>query len=157
MSESSFDGSLNESYDSEAPDPAIMFAPSPDNTGDISFGATLPMHRSQNDAIKTLPTTSYNRDEEHEEDYEYGLNESADSGEQSRSNILDHLGAVDSIPHCNKVSSFLSQMGYPSVQIVSSDIDSNTRWVVVVPVPSSLELFFINTYSVRNSVRSPPL
>jgi hypothetical protein len=138
MSESSFDGSLNESYDSEAPDPAIMFAPSPESSRDISLGATLPMHRNQNDAVKTLHPANYDNEEEHEEAYEYEPNESADSGDQSRSNILDHLGAVDSIPHCNKVSSFLSQMGYPSVQIVSSDIDSNTRWVVVVPVPRSL-------------------
>lgn len=121
--ESSFDGSLNESYESEAPDPALMFAPSPASTQDFSLGATLPIHR-RDEAVKIMYSQSY---ENHTDEHSYGLDESGGSDDRSTSNILDNLGAVDSIPNCNKVSSILSGMGFPSVQIVSSDIDPSTR------------------------------
>lgn len=122
--ESSFDGSLNESYESEAPDPALMFVPSPSSMQDVSLGATLPRLRKE-EAVKTMDSYAH---DEYSIEQSYGLDESGDSEDRSRSNILDHLGAVDSIPNCNKVSSILSGMGFPSVQIVSSDIDPSTRW-----------------------------
>lgn len=122
--ESSLDGSLNESYESEVPDPAIMFAPSPQSFQD-SLSATVPVHRDH-DAIKVTSSSNFERFDQ-EDTYDYGLEDSADSDNRSRSNILDRLGAVDSIPNCNKVSALLSGLGFPNVQIVSSDIDPNSR------------------------------
>ena len=122
---SSIDGSINDSFESSSPDPAIMFSPSPAESRDISFDATIPRNR-QEPAVKTMKeeTTEYSF---HVEKNIYNFDESVDTDERSKSNILDKLGAVDSIPNCNKISSILSDLGYPSVQIVSSDIDPATR------------------------------
>jgi hypothetical protein len=119
FSESSLDGSLYESFASEAPEPAITIPASPD------FDSTFPRNRKSNPAVKTM---HLGMDHSMEQiDSENAVDQSAETDERSRSNILDHLGMVDSIPHCNKISSMLREAGYANVQILNSDIDPATR------------------------------
>lgn len=125
--ESSLDGSLNDTSSSGA-DPEIMFAPSPERgSGNHGIGLDETLPRFRNDAaVKTVNEGEYYSSVP--SDVEYDVGDSHET-EQSRSGILKRLGMVDSIPHCNKISSMLSDMGYPSIQIVSSDIDQSTRFV----------------------------
>jgi hypothetical protein len=120
FTESSLDGSLYESFASEAPEPAINVPASPD------FDTTLPRNRQTHSAVKTLQLGAMDSSLD-QIDREHCMNQSAVTDERSRSNILDHLGMVDSIPHCNKISSMLREAGYANVQILNSDIDPSTR------------------------------
>lgn len=86
--------------------------------------------RKFNDQSIDINVVDSNMDEAFKQDedvLDYGDNE-FEQNDYSDSFHLSRLGVADSIPNCNKISALLSNMGFSSMSILSSDIDPSTRY-----------------------------
>lgn len=143
FADSSLDGSLNEdSYTSGTPEPALNLPQSPESVFNMDFSATVPTLRDSTNKLfgQQLEDKSHHSNNEPEEVYESDYDESesvqlgdahatnftSDISESFHLNVSTDLANTPILSNCNKISSFLSENGYDSVNLLSSDIDRKT-------------------------------
>ncbi len=78
-------------------------------------------------------------------DYATGLQkESLNSSNLNNSSFTHYSqNKTDLLPTCNNISAFLNEFGYPTVQLISSDVNAESKYVHVFVVSSSQKLFII--------------
>lgn len=145
FADSSLDGSLNEdSYTSGTPEPAINLPNSPESMFNMDFSATVPRLRDSTSKLfgqqfeeDPRQSNHYGHSDVYESDYEESesvqQNDAHTAGsitedvsESFHLNVSTDLASTPILSNCNKISSFLSENGYDSVNLLSSDIDRKT-------------------------------
>lgn len=148
-SDSTMDGSLDGSYESGTPEPAVQLPDSPDGLFNMDFSATVPRHINQNYEFPVREERKqqyYNdkkgyEDEVHENNFEESSQhnhtaehshvfDSEDISQSFHLNVSTDLAGAPVLSTCNKISSFLSENGYPSVKLLSSDIDRRSGYEI---------------------------
>ena len=147
FADSSLDGSLNEdSYTSGTPEPALNLPHSPESVFNMDFSATVPRLRDSTNKLfgQQFEAEPHHFDqnepeEVYESDYEeadsvrlddaHASNFTQDISESFHLNVSTDLASTPILSNCNKISSFLSENGYDSVNLLSSDIDRKTGCV----------------------------
>lgn len=125
-SESSLDGSLNKSQTSGTSEPAVFISSPTDSVFNMDFGNTSKMSKSlgredvQDTSVHDMFYEEYPTESHHE--MEFTSSSFQKSFSRDPASIL-----ADVLPQCNKISSFLNEQGFPSVNLISSDVDLDTQ------------------------------
>lgn len=129
----SINSSLDGSITSEVVEPHININESYDSDSVNQYTDTSRKEiyaRKFNHQSIDINAVDSNMDEAFKQDedvLDYGDNK-FEQNDYSDSFHLSRLGVADSIPNCNKISALLSNMGFSSMSILSSDIDPSTRY-----------------------------
>lgn len=129
--ESSMDGSLNDTNTSGTPAEPAVFIGSP---SDSIFNMDFQDFGNTTKTSQSAPQHAHGHVLDAFDDYaeivseEYQQGQDLSSSSYQLSNSRDPASVIaDVLPQCNKISSFLSEHGFPSVNLISSDVDAETQ------------------------------